>query len=48
MCWSGYEAHPRLLKAESGYINGHVAHPTYRQVASKKIGHFEAVKITYD
>lgn len=45
---SDYEAYPGVLKAESGYINGHVANPTYRQVASKQTGHFEAVKITYD
>lgn len=32
----------------SGYIGGHVANPTYRQVASKKTGHYEAVKITFD
>jgi peptide-methionine (S)-S-oxide reductase len=45
---SDYEKFTGVLAAESGYINGHVTHPTYRQVASKKTGHYEAVKITYD
>lgn len=45
---SDYEKFTGVLKAESGYINGSVDNPTYRQVASKKTGHFEAVKISYD
>jgi peptide-methionine (S)-S-oxide reductase len=45
---SDYEKFKGVLAAESGYINGHVDNPTYRQVASKKTGHYEAVKITYD
>ncbi len=44
---SDYEKHPGVLSAESGYINGSTENPTYRQVASKKTGHYEAVKITY-
>ena len=45
---SDYEKKVGVLSAESGYINGSVLNPTYRQVASKKTGHYEAVKIVYD
>ncbi len=45
---SDYEKHPGVLSAESGYINGATKNPTYRQVAGKKTGHYEVVKITYD
>ncbi|MFT5420644.1 MAG: peptide-methionine (S)-S-oxide reductase [Candidatus Endobugula sp.] len=45
---SDYEKYKGVLAAESGYINGHVENPTYNQVASKKTGHFEVVKISYD
>jgi peptide-methionine (S)-S-oxide reductase len=45
---SDYEKHPGVLSAESGYINGATKNPTYRQVAGKKTGHYEVVKITYN
>lgn len=45
---SDFEGFPGVINAVSGYINGSVENPTYRQVASKKTGHFEAVRITYD
>ncbi|MFT7389452.1 MAG: peptide-methionine (S)-S-oxide reductase [Candidatus Endobugula sp.] len=45
---SDYEKYPGVLTAESGYINGATKNPTYSQVASKKTGHYEVVKITYD
>ena len=32
----------------SGYINGHVKNPTYKQVSSGGSGHIEAVQISYD
>ena len=33
---------------EVGYIGGHVENPSYEDVCSKKSGHIEAVKVTYD
>lgn len=45
---SDYEKVPGVIDAVSGYINGTVKNPTYRQVSTKKTGHYEAVKITYD
>jgi peptide-methionine (S)-S-oxide reductase len=33
---------------ESGYIGGHLADPTYKQVCAGDTGHAEAIRITYD
>jgi len=34
--------------AESGYIGGHIANPTYKQVCGGDTGHAEAIRIGYD
>ena len=45
---SDFESIEGVTDVVSGYIGGHVANPTYQQVAGKKTGHYEAVKITFD
>lgn len=37
-----------VVSTTSGYIGGHVAEPTYRQVSSGTTGHTEAVQVIYD
>ena len=37
-----------VLDVESGYSNGHTAHPTYEQVCTGTTGHNEVVKLIYD
>lgn len=37
-----------ITKVESGYSNGHVDNPTYKQVCSGLTGHAEVVKLTFD
>lgn len=39
---------PGVTKVVSGYAGGHVENPTYEQVCTKKTGHAEVIKITYD
>lgn len=45
---SDFEKVKGVTKAVSGYIGGHLDHPTYKQVSRGNTGHFEAVKITFD
>ena len=45
---SDFESIEGVTDVVSGYIGGRVANPTYQQVAGKKTGHYEAVKITFD
>ncbi|MBX9796788.1 peptide-methionine (S)-S-oxide reductase MsrA [Sphingomonas sp.] len=37
-----------VTKVESGYIGGHVANPSYRQVCNGDTGHAEAIRLTFD
>lgn len=37
-----------VIKVESGYSGGLIAHPTYRDVCSGTTGHAEMIEITYD
>ena len=45
---SDFENLDGVIDVVSGYTGGHVANPSYQQVSSKKTGHYEAVKITFD
>ncbi|HSW79026.1 MAG TPA: peptide-methionine (S)-S-oxide reductase MsrA [Candidatus Babeliales bacterium] len=39
---------PGVIETEVGYIGGRTDNPSYWDVASKKTGHAEAIKITFD
>ncbi|APR08489.1 Peptide methionine sulfoxide reductase MsrA [Lentilactobacillus parabuchneri] len=43
-----FDTMPGIKQVISGYTGGHVANPTYEQVASHTTGHTEAVKIIFD
>ena len=43
-----FEETKGILKVESGYSGGSVAHPTSRQVCSETTGHAEVVQVTFD
>ncbi len=45
---SDFEQLDGVEGAISGYINGNTENPTYREVASKRTGHYEAVEIRFD
>lgn len=45
---SDFEKVDGVLEAVSGYINGTTENPTYESVSSKKTGHYEVVKISFD
>ena len=43
-----YEHVDGVLAVESGYSNGHVRAPSYRQVCEGDTGHAEVVQVTFD
>lgn len=43
-----FEKLPGVIEAESGYIGGSKAYPTYQEVSAGGTGHTEAVRVTYD
>jgi peptide-methionine (S)-S-oxide reductase len=45
---SDFEKLPGVISAESGYIDGKTANPTYEQVSAGSTGHTEAVRVVYD
>lgn len=51
-CFWGVEHYfqqgPGVLDAVSGYMQGHVDNPTYKQVCSNTTGHAETVKVVFD
>lgn len=51
-CFWGTEHYIRqfdgVVETVTGYANGQVANPTYKQVYTDSTGHVECVKVTYD
>jgi len=43
-----FEKMPGVISAESGYLGGHKANPTYEEVSAGGTGHTEAVRVVYD
>lgn len=37
-----------VSRVESGYIGGHLANPSYKQVCGGDTGHAEAIRVTFD
>ena len=51
-CFWGIEHYfqqgPGVIEAVSGYMQGHVDRPTYKQVCNGRTGHAESVKVVFD
>ena len=51
-CFWGVEARfrevPGVIDAVSGYMGGHAANPSYKQVCAGDTGHAETVQVTFD
>ncbi|HAY44917.1 MAG TPA: peptide-methionine (S)-S-oxide reductase, partial [Gammaproteobacteria bacterium] len=45
---SDFEKLAGVIEAESGYTDGHVENPSYKQVSAGGTGHTEGVLVTYD
>jgi peptide-methionine (S)-S-oxide reductase len=43
-----YQEMAGVLGVQSGYMGGHVANPSYRDVCNGKTGHIEVTQITFD
>ncbi len=43
-----FQQGPGVIDAVSGYMQGHVENPTYKQVCTGTTGHAETVKVVYD
>jgi len=43
-----YDEAKGIISVDSGYSNGHVANPSYRDVCSGKTGHAEVVQVKFD
>ncbi len=48
-CMEGpFDKTPGVVSTISGYTDGKVPHPTYKQVSAGRTGHTEAIRVTYD
>ena len=45
---SDFEKIKGVLEVQSGYMQGHLKNPTYKQVSRGDTGHTEAIKVSYD
>ncbi len=45
---AAFEVVDGVIDVESGYANGHIDNPTYKEVCTDTTGYAEVVKITYD